>query len=71
MVDDPRVFERLAVVEVKFQALKDDVDQANAKLDELLALKAKGAGAFWLASSLFGVGFSFILTYISDWFKGY
>ena len=71
MVDDPRGFERLAVVETKFSALKDDVDEVSRKLDELLALKAKGAGAFWLASSLFGVGFSFVVSFIMDWFKGY
>lgn len=70
MVDDPRVFERLAVVEVEVSSLKKDIEKMTEKLDELLALKAKGAGAFWLATSLFGVGFSVVITYITDWLKG-
>lgn len=71
MADDTKLFERVAVVETKFDTLDEDVKEISRKLDELLALKAKGAGAFWLASSLFGVGFSFVISFIMDWFKGY
>lgn len=67
---DSRLFERMAVLETKFQTMETEVSEINHKLDDLLALKAKGAGAFWLASSLFGVGFSFVVSFILDWFKG-
>jgi hypothetical protein len=67
---DSRLFERMAVLETKFQTMETEVSEINNKLDDLLALKAKGAGAFWLASSLFGVGFSFVVSFILDWFKG-
>jgi hypothetical protein len=42
----------------------------NGKLDDLLALKNKGAGAFWLASALMGTGIvSFVLT-LFNYFNG-
>jgi hypothetical protein len=55
--------ERLARVEVEVQALKSEVDELktsikemHVKLDDLLALRYKGVGAFWLASALIGTG---------------
>lgn len=62
--------ERLTAVEVRVQNLEVKVDELKAtvsevdkKLDNLLALKNKGAGAFWLASALLGTGIvSFALT---------
>ncbi len=33
---------------------KEMTKEMNAKLDSLLTLRHKGAGAFWLASALFG-----------------
>lgn len=35
---------------------REAVSNVNDKLDELLALKNKGMGAFWLASALAGTG---------------
>lgn len=46
--------ERIAALEVRVKVIEDKVDAMNEKLDSLLALKNKGAGAFWLASALMG-----------------
>lgn len=59
--------ERLARVEVEVTALKQSLDEhkehtskefneINSKLDDLLAFRNKGAGVFWLISSLIGTG---------------
>lgn len=48
--------ERLVRVEEQVNELRDKVDSMEGKLDELLALRYKGAGAFWLAAALLGTG---------------
>lgn len=55
--------ERITAVEVRVKNLEGKVDEVkdqvkliDAKLDSLLELKNKGAGAFWLASALMGTG---------------
>lgn len=48
--------ERLVRVEEQVNDLRDKVDSMEGKLDELLALRYKGAGAFWLAAALLGTG---------------
>lgn len=48
--------ERLTRVEEQVNSLKDDVKEMNAKLDDLLILRWKGQGAFWLAAMLIGTG---------------
>jgi hypothetical protein len=48
--------ERLARVEEQVNELRIKVDSLEAKIDELLSLRYKGAGAFWLASLLLGTG---------------
>ena len=59
--------ERMARVEVEVITLKESLDEhkketvkqfsdINTKLDDLLTLRNKGAGVFWLVSSLTGVG---------------
>lgn len=69
--------ERLARVEERVKQLSDEVDglkvdvrAMNQKLDDLLALRYKGAGAFWLASSLIGTGIVGALFSMFDWFRG-
>ena len=58
----------MARVEVEVIALKESLDEhkkqtveqftdIGKKLDDLLTLRNKGAGIFWLISSLMGVGF--------------
>jgi len=62
--------ERIMALEVRVGNLEDKVDAMNGKLDDLLALKNKGAGAFWLASALMGTGIvSFVLT-LFNYFSG-
>ncbi len=59
--------ERIAVLELKVQQLGEDFSKhaqetrteaitLEQKLDDLLTLKNKGMGAFWLASTIFGTG---------------
>lgn len=59
--------ERIAVLEEKVQRLNDDFSHhaietrneykvVDEKLDNLLVLRDKGVGAFWLASTIFGTG---------------
>lgn len=59
--------ERITALETEVSFLREEVKAANQKLDDLLALKYKGAGAFWLMSLLFGAGFAVFLT----WLKGH
>lgn len=48
--------ERIARVEEQVYQLKVKVDRLEGKIDQLLELKDKGAGAFWFASALIGTG---------------
>lgn len=60
--------ERISMIEVRVTQLEKKIDEVNKKLDELLALRNKGAGAFWLVSGLLGTGiigfFSVVINYI-------
>ncbi len=62
--------ERVRTIEVKQDDLQITVASVDAKLDELLALKNKGMGAFWLASILIGAIFTGLVTFISNLFHG-
>lgn len=44
------LYERVAVLETRL----NDLDEIKGKLDELLHLKSKGAGALWLVSLVIG-----------------
>jgi len=48
--------ERLTRVEEQVSELRNKVDAMDEKIDELLAIRYKGVGAFWLASALMGTG---------------
>jgi hypothetical protein len=54
--------ERITAVETRLQSLESTVGSMDKKLDDLLALKYKGAGAFWLASTIIGTGIIALLT---------
>lgn len=60
--------ERITSLEVRLQSLEQTVLKMDDKLDELLRLRYKGAGAFWLASALIGTGivgiFAQLMNYI-------
>jgi hypothetical protein len=73
--------ERLARVEVEVSALRKDFEEhksatadgfveVNHKLDDLLALRNKGAGAFWIATSLIGAGIVGYATQFIKWLIG-
>lgn len=68
------VAERLTKLETEMAQLlsnqqdrKLETKEINDKLDSLLALRHKGLGAFWLATSLAGVGGVSLLFQILGW----
>lgn len=59
-----------AELETKTKELKADQTKIMSKLDELLELRHKGVGVFWLASSLLGTGIiGAVMTFI-HWIRG-
>jgi len=58
--------ERLAIVETEVRMLREEFKLMDLKIDQLLAFKHKGTGAFWIASSLIGA----IITGLIEWVKG-
>jgi len=68
------VAERLTRLETEMAQLlsnqkerKQETRDINDKLDSLLALRHKGLGAFWLATSLAGVGGVSLLFQLLGW----
>jgi len=60
--------ERIAALEVRVAEVQQQQKVINDKLDELLAMRNKGLGAFWLASTLLGTGIvGFIVQFVSWW----
>jgi hypothetical protein len=57
--------ERLAILETRFDHLTEDLDDIKFKLDELITLKQKGLGAFWLVGLLISTGIIGFITTIS------
>lgn len=66
----PSHAERIASLETSFLEMKSELKTANEKLDELLALRNKGAGVFWFVSVIFTGGILGIGSLIIDWIKG-
>lgn len=60
------VSERIKALEVRVERF----EAIEAKLDELLELKSKGMGAFWLASLIVGTIFSIVGSNILEWVRG-
>lgn len=61
---------RLAVLEHRVNNLDMKLEGINNKLDELLQLRSKGMGAFWLASSLLGTSILGTIITMVNWMKG-
>lgn len=61
--------ERITALEVEVRLLKQDVEKMNDKLDQLLALKHKGAGAFWFFSAILGSSVIGAVSLIADYFR--
>lgn len=62
--------ERITALEVQMTHLTEIVEKQNAKLDDLLGLRNKGVGAFWLASALAGTGIIGVVFSVVEWLKG-
>ncbi len=63
--------ERLALLEYKDELKGKTLEAMDHKLDELLALRQKGMGAFWVASSILGTGIIGAIALVVQWLKGY
>ena len=61
--------ERITALETQVKALVDIVEKQDKKIDELLAIKNRGAGAFALASILFGTSIVWLFSVVTGWFK--
>lgn len=48
--------ERIAALEVRVSEVQKIQQEINSKLDDLLAIRNRGIGAFWLAATLLGTG---------------
>ncbi len=59
--------ERLAVLEQRVNDMKSTLDTMDKKMDDLLALRNKGAGIFWLFSAFFAASVVTLTTLIMDW----
>jgi hypothetical protein len=62
--------ERITALETELRFLKESVQELTKSVKELTALRNKGAGAFWLATSLAGAGAISIFLQIVHWFTG-
>lgn len=80
-MSDTDLVARLAVLEVKVDQwnqqcssdraeTKAQITSLDSKLDELLTFRAKGVGAFWLASTLLGTSLVGALATVVNWMKG-
>jgi hypothetical protein len=66
----PTQAERITALEVQMSQVLDTQREMNTKLDELLGLRNKGIGAFWLVSGLTGTGMIGLFFTIGEWLKG-
>lgn len=64
------VNERVAILEEQNRAMAREITEINGKLDSILELKNKGAGAFWLASTLFGAVLALGWSVVMDFVRG-
>lgn len=60
--------ERIAKLETKVDRIEATVDSMDKKLDDIIAGRNKGLGAFTLAASLMGTGIIGILGRLFGWF---
>lgn len=61
--------ERTARLETKVEDIENTLEKMDGKLDDLLALRNRGVGAFWLAATLLGSGIIGLVANIFGWFK--
>lgn len=61
--------ERIASLEAQVTILAETQKEMNGKLDELLAMRNKGLGVFWLASTILGTGIFGFAIQIVAWMR--
>ena len=61
--------ERIKALEIRVTDLLKTQQETNQKLDELLAMRNKGIGAFWLASTLLGTGIVGFIVQCIEWWR--
>ena len=62
--------ERIARLETRLESVEITVKAIDTKMDEIIALRNKGIGAFWLASTIIGTSIVSFFNVIWHWFKG-
>ena len=62
--------QRVAQMEKSIETTKTSITHMDGKLDQLLELKAKGMGAFWLVSLIFGSGVLASIVSAITWWRG-
>lgn len=62
--------ERIARLEERVSELDTRMERIEKKLDELITLKNKGAGAFWLVSLIAGSGLIATIVEVARWLSG-
>ena len=63
-------YERIARLEKSVEIIESKQEEILEKLEELLTLKNKGVGAFWLASTIIGTSIVAFVSSVASWFKG-
>lgn len=61
---------RITALEVQVHDLVSELRETNKKLDQLLELKNKAAGAFWLVSIIAGSGLIGFVVSAIEWLRG-
>ena len=61
--------ERLAVIEHRLSTVEANYKTIDQKLDQIVSLRDRGMGAFWLASALVDIGGLSLITAILKWGK--
>lgn len=61
--------ERIAALETQVALMLHQQEAMAGDIKELLALRYKGAGAFWLATSLFGISLAGLVTMVLQWWR--
>ena len=61
---------RLAKVEQRVDLLIEAFEKRDEKIDQLLELKNKGLGAFWLVTLIFGSSLIAGVASLVNWIKG-
>lgn len=59
--------ERIAILETRVETMIAGQKELHIKIEELIALRNKGAGVFWFASVMMGGVFAVLATLFSSW----